>query len=145
MPASALVKSIAAPVRRYFNPRFDQLNSRMDSLDGKLDAIGSRFDSYTTIAEQRHRRHDQDDHLARVDVSAHNAASPSPATFSSLQSRAVSAAECDDERYQHWFDLMSTDDANDIVNRRHGVGRYNRKTWEYAFIVEAWKGCGATS
>ena len=139
MPASSLAKSIASPLRRYFNPRFDQLNSRLDRLEGqtsgfasKLDTMGVGYDAYVSAARQH-----QHGYLARIDVSAQNAASPAPAGFSGLNSRAASAADCEDERYLHWFDLMSSDSADDIVNRREGIGLYNRKTWEYAFIAEA--------
>jgi hypothetical protein len=68
--------------------------------------------------------------LARVDLSRHNAADARP-TFPNLQSQAASAAQCDTPEYLALaHQLMGWE--GDLA----GI-RYNRKVWEYAYIVQA--------
>lgn len=136
-------KALAAPVRRFFNPRFESLATRLDSLEAAVNRLaplapngdapavtppgheaGATDSALAQIARQTAR-------LEGVDVSEHNREG-TPPNFSRLTSQAASAAQCDDPKYLEWFRLLTG-----VTESETGQNAYNRKTWEWAYIAEA--------
>ena len=112
----SLGKRLAAPLRAYFNPRFDAVVQRLDELSARLDRIEGASGA---IGEAR-----QLAAQAMIDVGATNARyRPSP--FASFTSQAVDSTHFDDARFREWFAMVSD-----------GGMEYHRKPWEYAFILE---------
>lgn len=112
----SIVKKLAAPLRAYFNPRFDALVERLDSISDRLDRLegssGSLEDGQQISVQ------------SRIDVGANNArygASP----FASFTSQAVDSRHFLEPSFREWFALVSD-----------GGMEYHRKPWEYAFILE---------
>jgi SAM-dependent methyltransferase len=73
----------------------------------------------------------QDAYLARVDLSDHNRGGVPP-SFTRLVSQATSAAQCDDPVYLDWLRELTGVAKGAAIGNTH-----NRKTWEWAYIVEA--------
>lgn len=136
-------RALAAPVRRFFNPRFESLATRLDSLEAAVNRLaplapnvdapavappapepGATDSALAQIARQAAR-------LDGVDVSEHNREG-SPPSFSHLMSQATSAAQCDDPTYLEWFRLLLG-----ITEAETSQNAYNRKAWEWAYIAEA--------
>jgi SAM-dependent methyltransferase len=134
-------RAVAAPVRRFFNPRFESLAARLDSLEAAVNRLAplvSNADAPTVAAPAREpsvsdfkfaQVASQAARLASVDVSEHNYEG-TPPNFSHLTSQAVSAAQCDDSTYLEWFRLLTGVSESEL-------NPYNRKTWEWAYIAEA--------
>jgi SAM-dependent methyltransferase len=112
----SLVKRLAAPLRAYFNPRFEAVVERLDRISDRLDRLEAQSGSpaaATQIAVQ-----------ASIDVGANNARDGASA-FASFTSQAVDSAHFDEPSFREWFALVSD-----------GGMEYHRKPWEYAFILE---------
>jgi SAM-dependent methyltransferase len=136
-----IIRAFAAPIRRFFNPRFEALASRLASLEvavSRLTPLAPNVDA-PVMAAPVHEPTAADPaiaqvarqaaYLARVDVSEHNRAG-TPPDFSQLTSQAVSAAQCEDPTYLEWFRLLTGTTESEL-------NPYNRKTWEWAYIAEA--------
>jgi len=112
----SIVKKLAAPLRAYFNPRFDALVERLDQISARLDRLegqnGSLEDAHQ-ISVQSH-----------IDVGADNARYGA-SVFASFTSQAVDSAHFVEAPFREWFALVSD-----------GGMEYHRKPWEYAFILE---------
>jgi len=130
-----MAKAFAAPLRSFFNPRFESLNARLIALQEQMTQLSVASEGSgagaTTISEREAAEVRQARLLARVDVSEHNRGSRAP-TFSELECQAASAAQCDDPAYLEWCRLLQGWD-----EPTGPVGQYNRKLWEWAFIAEA--------
>ncbi len=137
-----VARKLATPVRSYFNPRFEAIVSRLSALDAGIDDLRTRLDELVESlpaqsspnarllsAVDLARLH-QAELLARLDLHEHNAGGR-VADFGALQCQAASAAQCDHPKYTRWATL--------IENWEEGPeGRqYNRKLWEWAFILQA--------
>ena len=134
-------RAVAAPVRRFFNPRFESLAARLDSLEAAVNRLAplvseadapavtapAREPSATDLALAQVAR--QAERLAGVDVSEHNH-DGIPPSFLELTSQAASSAQCDDPKYLEWFRLLTGVTESEL-------SPYNRKTWEWAYIAEA--------
>ena len=143
----SLGKTLATPLRQFFNPRFEALVSRLTTIDHRLDLIQSRLESRAEPSLQPPSKPDgvgseradarlyQAGLLERIDVRVHNIIGPPP-TFETLVSQAASASQCDDRSYLRWATLIE-DWHGDPAGRQ-----YNRKLWEWAFILEAAQGAG---
>jgi 2-polyprenyl-3-methyl-5-hydroxy-6-metoxy-1,4-benzoquinol methylase len=113
---SSLAKRLAAPLRAYFNPRFDAIVERLDALSSRLDRLedvtgGSGAALQVSVQ-------------SAIDVGENNRRyGPSP--FASFTSQAVDASHFLDASFREWFALVSD-----------GGMEYHRKPWEYAFILE---------
>lgn len=136
---SSVARAIAAPVRGFFNPRFESLSTRLDSLEAAVDRLAQRdpdIASHLVNAPFRgpsgiEPAAAQAAYLARVDVSEHNRESVPP-SFSQLVSQATSAAQCADPAYLAWLrELTGVPQGGEVRNT------LNRKTWEWAYIAEA--------
>jgi len=132
-------RAIAAPVRRFFDPRFESVGRRLDSLEAavtRLAGLDPTLDAHAVNAPARNPRVGdpvlaQDAYLALVDVSDHNR-DGNPPSFSRLVSQATSSAQCSDPAYLDWLRiLMGVAPSAPIRNTQ------NRKTWEWAYIAEA--------
>jgi hypothetical protein len=65
--------------------------------------------------------------LARVDVSEHNAGSPLP-EYGTVVSQATSASQFAHPDHREWVKVLAIPDI---------VGRFNRKVWEWTYILQA--------
>lgn len=137
---SRIVKAAAAPVRQFFNPRFESVASRLDSLETAISRLAPPAhlgDAAAVLPVRPPTVVDPDvaqvarraAYLARVDVSEHNQLG-TPPCFSQLTSQAASAAQCKDPKYLEWFRLLTGLTESEF-------NQYNRKTWEWAYIAEA--------
>lgn len=149
-----LLKRAALPLRRYFNPRFQAVSNGIDSLSRDIGSLRQDVNQLREPIEQLREpieqlrvlveppdqvvvdRARQADYLARVDVSQHNR-SHRPAEFDGLQCRAVSAAQCEDERYVNWWRLLLHVPETLSPGDEGAPMFYNRKLWEWAFIVQS--------
>jgi len=122
---SRVSKALSAPIRGFFNPRFESLNQRLDALDRAVSRLSSPESGVPDPAIA------QAAYLARVDVSDHNRAD-APPTFSHLVCQAASAAQCEDPAYRAWLRTLTGVSESEPLRNTH-----NRKTWEWAFIAEA--------
>jgi SAM-dependent methyltransferase len=146
------LKILTTPIQRYFNARFEALNANVDALRAELrtspsgagPGLAAEAPGGVDVAELQARAR-QADYLHRVDVAEHNRLS-APTTFTSLDSRAASAAECDDPTYLAWWRSMMDIPADyTYTPEDEGVGPYNRKVWEWGLIAEAVSSCGLMS
>ena len=114
-------KALAAPVRRFFNPRFESLATRLDSIEAAVNRLAPLVPSAdaAAVAASAHEPSGTDfglaqvarqaERLAGVDVSEHNREGIPP-NFLQLTSQAASSAQCDDPKYLEWFRLLSRRD-----------------------------------
>jgi len=132
--------------------RFEALNANVDALRAELrtspsgagPGLAAEAPGGVEVDELQARAR-QADYLHRVDVAEHNRLS-APTTFTSLDSRAASAAECDDPTYLAWWRSMMDIPADyTYTPEDEGVGPYNRKVWEWGLIAEAVSSCGLMS
>ncbi len=146
------LKTLTSPIRRYFNLRFETVNANLDAiraeLRGRVPGTGPGLVEVAPdgvdVAELQARTR-QAAYLHRVDVSEHNRLSD-PSHFTSLESRAASAAECDDPAYQAWWRrMMNIPPEYTYAPEDDGVGPYNRKVWEWGLIAEAVSASGLMS
>jgi hypothetical protein len=112
----SFAKRLSAPLRAYFNPRFESIVARLDELSARLDRLE---DSTGTIGDA-----EQLTAQARIDVGESNARF-GPSRFASFTSQAVDAAHFGEPAFREWF-AMVTD----------GGMEYHRKPWEHAFVLE---------
>jgi SAM-dependent methyltransferase len=136
-----LLKSLAAPLRAYFNPRFDSvaerfslLDRRADQVDRQLEALASDVGKLLSKAPAA-ARIAQAELLARIDLREHNA-DPRPPRFDALECQSVSAGQCDEPAYREWSSLIENWDGEPAGQQ------YNRKLWEWAYIAEAVRTAG---
>lgn len=134
-----IARAASAPLRQYFNPRFEavrsdlfELKARLAHVETSLDVPGTEVRSQLPFLDQRAR---QADWLERVDVSYHNRGGE-PAAFDSLVWRAASAAQCEHPDYVRWWRLLENVGPDEPANTGRG-GQYNRKVWEWAFICQS--------
>ena len=78
----------------------------------------------------------QADAQARIDVSAHNRAGQPP-RFEHLVSQAVSRAQCDHPLYRAWAARLFDPSGDPMASGLGAHTLYHRKTWEYAYILQA--------
>jgi len=130
---SKIAKAMAAPVRRYFNPRFESLNGRLIALQEQVARLSEQLErnGVNPISEREEAELVQARYLAQIDVSDHNRGGRPP-TFAELKGQAASAAQCDDPAYLEWCKLLEGWDAP-----TGPIRQYNRKLWEWAYIAEA--------
>ena len=109
----SVVKRLTAPLRAYFNPRFEAVVGRLDAIDVRLDRLekGGGAPGEPALLE-------------RIDV-GENDARFGAAPFASFTSMAVDAAHFREEPFREWFALVSD-----------GGMEFHRKPWEYAFVLE---------
>ena len=79
--------------------------------------------------------------LSRVDLSQHNRSCQTP-VFSSLVSQVASAAQFADPDYVQWAELLGFAENGKLVVRGTTPTIFNRKVWEWAYILQAAKQCG---
>lgn len=134
-----LAQKLSTPIRSYFNPRFEAVVSRLSTLTDGVDDLRSRLDelaeSLPTDEPPRltpvdAARLHQAEVLGRLDLREHNAGGR-VADFGALESQAASAGQCDHPDYLRWARLIENWDG-DPDGRQ-----YNRKIWEWAFILQA--------
>ena len=132
-----LLKSLAAPLRAYFNPRFESVAARFSLLDGRIDQVDRRLEALASGArnETDAARIAQSDLLARIDVREHNA-DPRPPRFDALECQSASARQCDEPAFREWAELIQN------WGEDPGGRQYNRKLWEWAYIAEAVRAAG---
>lgn len=150
-----LVKQLAAPVRAYFNPRFEaladlvrqggdraearaaELQARTAELQARMGELADRLDAASRVEPARASEATAGDTelerqaqlLARVDVSAHNAgARPS---FDDLVSQAANADDFFRPAFIAWAGLVHPDERDQVPFFFH------RKLWEWVYIAEA--------
>ena len=130
---SKIAKAMAAPVRRYFNPRFESLNGGLIALQEQVARLSEQVESddANPISEREEAELLQARYLAQIDVSDHNRGGRPP-TFAELECQAASAAQCDDPAYLEWCKLLEGWDAP-----TGPIRQYHRKLWEWAYIAEA--------
>jgi SAM-dependent methyltransferase len=137
-----IAQKLATPVRSYFNPRFEAVVSRLSALNNDVDDLRSRLDELVELmgtdgssgarklsAVDAARLH-QAELLGRLDLRDHNAGGRL-ADFGALECQAVSAGQCDHPRYMRWATLIENWDGDP------GGRQYNRKVWEWAFILQS--------
>jgi SAM-dependent methyltransferase len=112
----SIAKRLAAPIRSYFNPRFDAVVERLDHLSERLDRLEEAADGLG--------RTQQLSAQSLIDVGANNARY-GPSRFASFTSQAVDSTHFLEPAFREWF-VFVTD----------GGLEYHRKPWEYAFILE---------
>src|SRR6476469_9820452 len=109
-----LVKSLAAPLRAYFNPRFEsmadrfsRLDERADRIDLTLETIAAEVDKLQggTLAPADAARIAQAELLARIDLREHNARPRLP-QFGALECQSASAGQCDEKAFRDWAGLI---------------------------------------
>ncbi len=131
-----IVKTLASPLRAYFNPRFEALNNRLLEVETGLDAIAATMTAphpgaiIPNPTSRESAELVQARLLAEVDVSEQNAGSRWP-TFEVLECQAATAAQCDHPDFLRWCRMIESWDGEP------GGRQYNRKLWEWAFIAEA--------
>jgi hypothetical protein len=129
-----LLRTLGAPLRRFFDPRFARLEDRIDDLHRALGEteIGAERKELARAAA-----------LGSVDVSAHNAGSPPP-SFRPLVSQVVSAAQFEHPSFQRFAKLL-TDRPEPLPwsLSRWPPGRPERKLWEWCYILAAAEQAGA--
>ncbi len=108
----SISKRLAAPIRSYFNPRFDAVVDRLDRLTERIDQLEASGGSQQLAAQ------------SLIDVGAGNARY-GPSRFASFTSQAVDSAHFREPAFREWFVVVSD-----------GGMEYHRKPWEYAFILE---------
>jgi hypothetical protein len=109
----SVLKRLTAPLRAYFNPRFEAVVGRLDEIDGRLDRLEKTGGGGAGPALQD-----------RIDV-GENDTRFGATHFASFTSMAVDAAHFREAPFREWFTLVTD-----------GGMEYHRKPWEYAFILE---------
>ena len=149
-----IAQRLAAPVRSYFNPRFEAVVSRLgvlgvavDDLRLRVDALAERLpaDAYgsdadgarqgSALSTKEAARLVQAEMVARIDLHQHNAGGRA-ADFGALESQAASASQCDHPAYLHWATLIENWEGEPDGRQ------YNRKVWEWAYILQAIQDAG---
>ena len=139
-----LPRAFGGKVRRYMGARIwalPTMSPTMDSLAAEVETLSAAVNSLAGTDTSKAmqwlvQRGRQAEFLDRVDVTEHNRAD-GPARFDSLMCRAASAAECDDETYLAWWRLLENIPADLEPDFSRGPHQYNRKVWEWAFIVQS--------
>ena len=109
-----VVKSLAAPLRAYFNPRFESIAGSLSLLDGRADQVDRQLEALATdvdkllsgaLAPTDAARIAQSELLARIDLREHNA-DPRPPRFDALECQSASASQCDEPAFREWSNLI---------------------------------------
>jgi len=122
-------KAFSAPIRRFFDPRFESLATRLDSLEVAVRRL-TPINPYAAQSKSAPEL-TQAAYLTLVDVSDHNREGRPP-SFAHLTSQAASSAQCDDPTYLEWLRVLTGASESQTLHNT-----YNRKTWEWAYIAEA--------
>jgi 2-polyprenyl-3-methyl-5-hydroxy-6-metoxy-1,4-benzoquinol methylase len=111
----SIQRTLSAPIRAYFNPRFDAIVERLDRIARRVDGLAG---------ESAHAAEVQLSAQSRIDVRDLNERYAS-VPFSTFTCQAVNAAHFDDPAFRRWAPLVSD-----------GGMELHRKQWEYAFLLE---------
>ncbi len=112
----SLAKKLSAPLRAYFNPRFDTIADRLTDIEHRLDVVTSQAGVQDATRQLEFQ--------SRIDVTNLNARYE-PQEFASERSIAVRAAHFADPAFLRWFELLYD-----------GGMEHHRKPWEYAFVLD---------
>jgi FkbM family methyltransferase len=88
------------------------------------------------LTKADHENLDRAAALTRIDVSEHNQGGRAP-TFASPVSQAPSAAQFAEPEYVRWAELLGFAQDGRLVVRGSTQTVFNRKVWEWAFILQA--------
>lgn len=112
----SLAKKLSAPLRAYFNPRFDSIADRLTEIEHRLDVVTGQAGAQDSTLQLEYQ--------SRIDVTGLNARYE-PQEFGSDRSIAARAAHFADPAFRRWFDLV-----------HDGGMEHHRKPWEYAFVLD---------